>query len=387
MATSINQVAVRDNLAPRREPYWFPLGRGRSVGFRKMSEGTQGAWIGRWRDEEAKKYEYKPLGDLAKTPNKDRHAEAVRKLEPWFAHFEAGGESGDDSVAAVCAAYASAIRRDQERGDAEAREAAAKDAESRFERRVNHDPLGKLPLAKLQHRHVAAWRERLEADGGSKNTINREMTPLRAALNRALEDRKIASAFAWSKALKPLSVDQTEHRRELYLDRAQRRRLIEHASAELRPLVTAWVLLPVRPGEIAACKVQHLDVRNKTLKIPRGKTKTREVPLTEEAFEHFRRCAKSKTPAAWLIAQANGKRWHRNTWGLAMEEAVARAKLPAETVAYSLRHAAITDMVLAGKDIFTVAKISGTSVAQIELHYGKLLADHARKALEVLSLK
>lgn len=385
MATSINQVAVRDNLASRREPYWSPLGRGRSVGFRKMSEGTEGAWIGRWRDEEARAYRYHPLGDLASTANKDRFAEAVRKLEPWFAHFEAGGESGDDSVAAICAAYASAIRRDPERGDAEAREAAAQDAEERFERRVNHDPLGKIPLAKLQHRQVAAWRERLEADGLAKNSINREMTPLRAALNAALADRRIANDFSWARALKPLVVDQTEHRRELYLDRAQRKRLIENASPEFRALVVSWCLVPFRPGEIAACKVQHLDVRRKTLKVPRGKTKTREVPLTNAAFEHFRQCSRNKLSNAWLVSRADGSRWTRNTWGPAMNAAVEGAKLPAETIPYSLRHAGITDLVLAGVDIFSVAKLSGTSVQQIELHYGKLLADHARKALEVLS--
>jgi site-specific recombinase XerD len=52
-----------------------------------------------------------------------------------------------------------------------------------------------------------------------------------------------------------------------------------------------------------------------------------------------------------------------------------------------LRHSTITDLVTGGLDLFTVAKISGTSVAMIEKHYGHLQREHARQALKMLSLK
>ena len=39
-----------------------------------------------------------------------------------------------------------------------------------------------------------------------------------------------------------------------------------------------------------------------------------------------------------------------------------------------------------GLDLFTVAKISGTSVLMIEKHYGHLNSEHARRALEKLAL-
>ena len=52
-----------------------------------------------------------------------------------------------------------------------------------------------------------------------------------------------------------------------------------------------------------------------------------------------------------------------------------------------LRHSAITTMVLGGVDIFTVAKISGTSVQMIQKHYGHLQREHARKALSLLALR
>jgi hypothetical protein len=46
----------------------------------------------------------------------------------------------------------------------------------------------------------------------------------------------------------------------------------------------------------------------------------------------------------------------------------------------------ITDLVTAGLDLFTVAKLAGTSVAMIEKHYGQLQHDVARRALAGLAL-
>ena len=46
----------------------------------------------------------------------------------------------------------------------------------------------------------------------------------------------------------------------------------------------------------------------------------------------------------------------------------------------------ITDLVVNGLDLLTVAQISGTSVAMIEKHYGHLQADRAAAALAMLAL-
>lgn len=78
------------------------------------------------------------------------------------------------------------------------------------------------------------------------------MTALRAALNAALEDGYVQNALAWKEPLKAMKADG---RRNLYLDRNQRRSLLEHISDEARPFVTALCLLPVRPGALAALRV------------------------------------------------------------------------------------------------------------------------------------
>jgi integrase len=380
MTKSINRVGVRNTLSPRREPYWYPLRKGRAVGFRVMSKDTEGTWTGRSWDDEAGKYSYKILGDLAQLPAEHRFDEAVRQLESWFHHVDQGGILAEEDVKGACAVYAAKLRREKS-------EAAAYDVECRFRRLVNDDPIGRIELEKLKPAHVTAWRERLLKRGSAKNTVNRNLETLRAALNHAHDERKVASDFAWSKALRALKVDPTEGRRTLYLDLAQRQRIIQQASAEFRPLLIAWNLLPLRPGEIAQCKVEHLNQRQKTLTIPQGKTAARTVPLSDEAFAHFAQCAKNKLPAAWLIARADGSQWRRTSWGREMRSAASKAKLPPATVAYVLRHSTITDLIVAGVDIMTVAKLSGTSVVMIDKFYGKLRQDVARKALAILSLK
>jgi len=377
VAKDITRVSVRKALKPRRDPYWWRLAEGRYIGFRRMSASSPGAWLARFYDGE--KYHYKPLDEQPGNPEEKRYDEAKRQAEEWFQHLDLGGSNVATSVKAACEAYAAHLRSERS-------EVAAKDAEGNFRRLVNDDPIGKIELAKLKPVHVNAWRERI-LNRGSKTYFNRNLTPLRAALRLAKDRGLVASDFAWSKALRPLKLDPSEGRRSLYLDPAQRRRLLEKASDELKPLLRSWMLLPLRPGDVAKLRVEDLDVKQKALRIPKGKTASRLIPLPAEAFEHFKARAKDKLPQAWLVARADGRQWDRFVWRDEMQAAVKVAKLPRATVAYTLRHSTITDLVTAGVDLFTVARLSGTSIAMIDKHYGQLQQEHARKALEQLTLK
>jgi integrase len=291
-------------------------------------------------------------------------------------HPDPGGRAQPETGKVACQAYVNKLR--QEKG-----EAAAKDAEGVFRRLIHGDPIGTIALGKLMPADVYAWRQRV-LKRRSKTYANRCFTPVRAAFNYALARGVVPNDFAWHAALKAIKVDRDEGRRSLYLDLAERRLLLRNAPAELQPLLKSWTLLPVRPGDIAKLKVEHLDSRNRTLKIPPGKTASRTIPLTSAAFEHFRACAQGKSPGAWLVARAHGGPWDRFAWRAQMRKAVKAARLPAATVAYTVRHSVITDLVTAGVDLFTVARLAGTSIAMIDKYYGQLQQQHARDALEKL---
>jgi site-specific recombinase XerD len=64
----------------------------------------------------------------------------------------------------------------------------------------------------------------------------------------------------------------------------------------------------------------------------------------------------------------------------------AGAELPANVTAYTLRHSVITDLIVSGLDVLTVARLSGTSVLMIEKHYGHLRAEHGAAGLATLAL-
>ena len=382
MSKRLDRVDVRDKLPLRRDPYWLRLSAGRYVGFRRMTKATPGTWLARAYD--GARYNYNSdLGDFSKLPAGEQFDAAKRAAEEWFKHLDLGGSTEAHTVKAACKSYLEYLR-------AEKSEQAAKDAEGYFNRLVYGDPIAKVLLSKLGKPQMSAWRERALKHNGDRSSFNRNITAMRAALNYARQQGWVATDQAWLTALRPFSEqqqeEQCERRRTGTLDRDERRELVESASKESRPLFKTLALLPMRPGEVASLKVEHLNTREKALVIPAGKTKARVIPLPAEAFAHFKECAKAKLPGAWLVARADGSQWKKEQWRDEVKAAARKAKLPKATVAYTLRHSVITDLVVGGLDIFTVAKLAGTSVRMIEKHYGHLQSEHARDALEKLAL-
>lgn len=390
MSKRIDKVGAREKLEYRRDPYWLRLTAGRYIGFRRMTPGKPGTWLARAYTDSG--YKYETLGDFADKPEEERYDAAKRAAEEWFKHLDMGGSTEPTSVKAACEAYLEKLKSEKS-------EQAKKDTEGYFKRLVYGDPIARVLLSKLSKAHMAEWRARALEHNDDRSSFNRNITPLRAALNLAHEQGKVASDQAWLTALRPFTEQELEAQcgrsRKGTLDRDERRQLVESASAEARPFFKALALLPMRPGEIAALRVEHLTVRKgkALLEIPAGKTKARDIPLPAEAYAHFKECAKGKHPSAWLIARADASQWKKEAWRDEIKAAARKAKLPRATVAYTLRHSVITDLVTGDADrgippldIFTVAKLAGTSVKMIEKYYGKLQQEHARRALEQLAL-
>jgi site-specific recombinase XerD len=377
----LDRVDSRGRLKVRRDPYWQRLSQGRHVGFRRMTAGSEGTWLARFYDPE-KGYEYQTLGDFATLEEKQRFDAARAAAEAWFQHLDRGGVVDVSTVKGACAAYVEKLRL-------KISEATADDAKGRFARLVDDDPIGRVKVNKLVKRHLEEWTKRVlerkdkKGKQMSRASFNRNITALRAALNLAHEDGEVASDLAWKKALRRL--DKADKRRELYLDRAARRKLISKASKEVRAFLTALTMAPMRPGELASLRVENLDASQRVLRVS-GKTGERKIPLGNDAFVHFKTCVKNKLPSAWLVSRGDGSCWDRFAWRDQIREAVKAAKLPAATCAYTLRHSAITDLVMGGLDLFTVAKIAGTSIVMIEKHYGHLQQERARSALDGLAL-
>jgi integrase len=139
---------------------------------------------------------------------------------------------------------------------------------------------------------------------------------------------------------------------------------------------------------MASLTAGDFDKRLSTLTIGKDKAGAdRKITLPKDTAAFFAEQAKGKTPAAPLLARADGSAWNKDSWKYPFKAAVLAAELPGDATAYALRHSTITDLIALQKlDTLTVALLSGTSLQMIEKHYGHLLRTHAATALAALAL-
>ncbi|MBV2208204.1 MAG: tyrosine-type recombinase/integrase [Thermomonas sp.] len=382
----LKTVDSRDKLKPRasKEPYWQALSSGRYLGFRPSVGTGQGTWLARFHDVDTGAKPSRTLGDFGTLAPSKRFDAAKREAEEWFNHLSGGGSKESITVRQACERYAE--------GNAE--------AAGRFARTVYNDAIAKVQVAKLTRVQVQNWRKRLEAMPAlvaknpkgepiyrprSAGTVNRDMVPLRAALNLALDHGDALNDQAWRVALRPTK--KADGRRNIYLDKAQRRALLDHLPEDVRAFARGLCLLPLRPGALAGLKAGDFDARRGELVIERDKAGEGRAILVEgETLAMLKAQARYKLPAAPLFARVDGAAWQAYMWKDPIKAAAKKAKLPAEVVAYTLRHSTITDLVQGGLDLLTVAQVSGTSVAMIEKHYGHLQRNRAAQALAGLAL-
>ncbi|MBU0657838.1 MAG: tyrosine-type recombinase/integrase [Alphaproteobacteria bacterium] len=386
----LSKIGKRDDLKPRSgdEPHWQRLRVGCYVGYRPSRKSGRGTWFARAYDPDKCKYARKPLGDYGALTGNDVFTQAKRDAEAWADQVESGGVHAEkvETVADACRAYL--------------KEKPGSIAEGVFRRHVYDDPVAKMKIDKLRRHHLREWRKRLEEapalvsrnKGGevrtkarSPSTVNRDMVPLRAALGRLLTPGTPNTDAAWQEALKPAK--GADKRRDLYLDRGERKRLVVATGVDAQPFVHAMCLLPLRPGALASLKAGDFDKRTKALTIGKDKNgKPRQIAVPQNIADFLTEQAKGKLPSAPIFMRADGRPWDKDSWKGPIKDAVALARLPSAVSAYTLRHCVITDLVNAGLPVLTVAQISGTSIAMIQAHYGHLVGDAATEALAGLAL-
>lgn len=408
----------RDALAPRREPYWQKLSRGRYLGLRKLTSG-HAAWVARYRDDEGAQH-YSALGEASESFGFDQAKDAA---ESWMRNAEHGVSDRQDdgtrvTVAGACLVYVQALR-------SEGRKKAAHDAHLRFRRTVYGDAaddelglpgrpavmratiktaaqasarpdpsaprttrrkwqpvahsIAATPLVKIRTPRLKKWHLDLVAAGLSRASANRTLTALKAALNSAVANRTVSATAAqeWAEVA-PLK--GAARRRELFLDVTQRRALLAKSQGGVRRLMEAVMHTGCRAGELTTARRSAFDARTKSLMVM-GKTGTRTIPLTPAAVALFAQFAKDKMPNAFLLTRDDGKPWAHSDWDELLKAAATQAQLPAGTCLYTLRHSFVTQALLDGVSTLEVSKIVGTSLAMIEKHYGHLVHDTARERL------
>ena len=370
MADRIDTVAARKALAPRPAPYFQRLEVGGFIGFRKLLDGT-GSWVVRWRNDNSKQIN-ETLGTF------DTYDLACKAARDWIEHAK-GGVTEQISVEEACKRYVS--DRNKEKG-----KATAQDADGRFKRLVYGKQLGKLKLSALKTAHITDWRNSIadtedddddpDAERRAKDTANRYLATLKAALNLAYRMGLVASTAQWDRVSAFKSVGR---RRDRFLTLVERKMLLTAAPPDLQKLIKSLLQTGARVGEMASAKVRDLDETG--LLAVDGKVGRRIVPLSPETCRYLLECAGNRRADEPLLARENGEAWTRYYWRDLFQITRKAAGFDDDVVMYSLRHCAITEMIVSGIDALSVARITGTSIAMIQNHYGHLMKDKVTNQL------
>lgn len=363
MKHNISVARVRSKLPERREQYWQAVSRGKHIGVRRLNGNEH--WHAR-AAVEGKKYEYKPLEGATSWE------EAVRAAEPFFKFIDQGGKNSRDTVLELFDDYCKTVKPSPTHGTV---------------RKTLEPELGSVKLSDLKATHIKRWKnsdallahnEKVRAPA----TINRMMTVLRAALNYGVKEQLLMDS-SWRTQLDRLKEDSK--RKELYVTPEERRKLIECAATDAKPFIHLMSIMPLRPGDWSQTTPKEFDKKARTL-FAKSKDHPRHVPLSGAAYDLLTAQAKDKLPNALLFVRQDGRAWDKQSWNAAIKEAAKRAGLSEAINLYALRHSTITDLCVGGLDIHTIAKTSGTSIAMIERHYGKLLKNVATDALDRIAV-
>src|SRR5579864_5062837 len=296
--TDLSRKRDREQLQPRREPYWQRLGSGAYLGFRRGPE----TWIARYRGRDEKQ-RYNSLGEALEFD------EAKKRAEDWLAQFARVPfrAAKRDTVAAALDAYLVDLKR-------HGRADAARSAEGRFRTALGfdfpasryRDPLAETQLDQTTHEDFLEWRDRL-ASGRLPRTVNRLVRAVSAGLNRAHRLGHIGNPAAWRLEGLP---DDEESETAIFLTRAQRNGLIGAASPAAAAFLRGLELTGARPKELATARVGDFDGDRLKLSHRKGrppKLRSRYVVLDDEGIVFFKSQAKDKLPAAPLFTEDGQK--------------------------------------------------------------------------------
>jgi integrase len=383
--------AAREKLKPRGKPYYLALEEGLHLGYRR----TSGKWVGRfylgqrgYRVETIGAADDKTGADgvailsfaQAQALLREKHVEHVR----WVKGLPA--KDGPYTVRACVEEYLSFLERNRK---------SARDARYRAEALIL-PTLGDVPCAELTATMLRKWLEaaatsapRLRTRKGEaqkyretvingpearrqrRATANRVLTILKAALNRAWREGKIATDDAWRR-VEPF--EEADAARVHYLSIDECRRLINASEGAFRDLIRAALLTGCRYGELAALEVHDFNIDAGTLHVRTSKSgKGRHVVLNDEGTEFFAALTAGRAGLEILLRRAGGGPWMKSHQSRPMAAASARAGIEPATDFHSLRHTYASHSVMNGVPLLVVAKNLGHSdTRMVEKHYGHL---------------
>lgn len=401
--------AARLRLTPRRKPYWRALEGGFHLGYRRTKTGG-GTWtarrfIGEHRYSEASLGVADDLQDSDGVAVLDFRQAQEKARGVWKAAERAeqgvGPETGPYTIAAALGDYFEARERRGSKGVKADRFASdarivltlgALEVSKATTKRIRDWHTGLASAAKLVRTKASADKRATkaldakdpEAVRARRSTANRVLTILKAALNHAFHEGRVASDEAWRKVKPFREVDAPVIR---FLTSAETIRLANAAGSPFRELVRGALLTGCRYGELTRMKCADFNAEAGVVTVRLSKAgKPRHVVLTEEGQRLFATLSAGRAGGDLFFRRDGDKAWQASEQQRPLEEACRRAKIDPPATFHVLRHTYASSLAMKGVPMGVIAAQLGHSDTRMtEKHYAHLapsyIADTIRAAL------
>jgi integrase len=263
---------------------------------------------------------------------------------------------------------------------------------------------------------VEKWKVQRKQDGKSPATINRDLTMLRACLNKAVEWGYLDS----SPLVKVKALRNADNKRVRFLSEAEEKRLInqldqrekriraERISANhwrkernypllpdipaaafadyLKPMVLLAINTGLRYGELSQLRWSDISLKSAPmLSVQAAFSKTdkpRQIPLNKTALDTLKRWKRHEKDLGGLVfkgSKGNRIKSVRTAWLKVLDN----AKI-VDFNWHDLRHHFASRLVMAGVDLNTVRELLGHGSLDMTLRYAHLAPEHKATAVALL---
>jgi len=392
----------RSKLAVRPAIYWKTLKPGElALGCLKLKAGEPCVWIMRTyvgKDTgKASPYVKENLGIADDYPSIEGLSFVEAQTKAFEKHAlrekqkKAGVQTGPLTVADLAGDYLAYLKAaGQKTGDAK--------------RRIDTHILpafGKTKVEDLKTHAITKWHHRMAAtaaqlrpskDGKQqykaapdtdddeamrprRATANRTLTVLKAILNRAFKQGRVAEDTEWRRVAPFKGVDAA---RPGYLSVPEAQRLINAADPDFRLVIQAALHTGARYGEL--CRLKVADFEHECIVVRKSKTtKTaRDVELSDEAVAFFAQLCVGRRKDATLLLRSDGEPWGPSHQARRMAEACKRAGIEPLGI-HALRHSYASLSIMANVPVLSVARNLGHADTRMcEKFYGHLTKKYQR---------
>jgi integrase len=395
---------ARLKLAPRAEPYWYDIERGRAIGYYRGTSG--GSWWVREFTDGA--YRKRALGHAddkndadgdrvlsfsdvvrlvlrgrAQDHDSDPNRRAVRwdltleqALEDYLETRKVRCSSNDlvkDRIAIEALVVPTLAGRHRSELTLEERH------------RLRHSLAGKM-VGELTTADLRRWRDSRvsqtddrELRRRSQATANKVWSLLRAALNLAYQNERTPSDQAWRRIRPFKNVDRPQTR---FLQADDCRRLIEAAEPDFGQLIRACLLTGMRLGELLALTVG--DIGPDHLTVHHSKTGTsRRIPLNPEGATLFQAAIAERNSKDTVLIQSSGAAWTAMRVSRALRRTCAAAKIDPPIQFRQLRTTYGSLLLNADAPLSTISELLGHKDTRMtRRHYAHLLWDKLKETVD-----